>query len=72
MKSEEQVKRENPWVKVSVKKNGEVSVIGEGFNNPIEIIACLQLGIGILNQQMVEQSRLVVPGIPQRGPFPRG
>lgn len=66
------VERKEPWVKVSIKHNGEVTVTGEGWNNTIEIITALSTAVGVLQQQIANTARIMVPGVPPRiGPMGR-
>lgn len=65
--------KKDPWVKVSIKSNGEVTVVGEGFNNAIEIMTALSTGVEVLKQQLVNQARVLIPGMsPTIRPLNRG
>ena len=67
----QQDEKKEPWVKVTIKNTGEVTITGEGWNNEIEIITCLGSAIQAVQQQLVNKTRIMVPGV--RGPvgFPR-
>ncbi len=69
---QQQEERKEPWVKVTIRNTGEVAVTGEGFNNQIELLTCLSAAMQAIQQQLVNQTRILVPGT--RGPagFPRG
>lgn len=65
--------KKEPWVKVTIKSNGEVTVVGEGWNNAIELITALNTGSVAVQQQLTNNSKIMIPGIqfPRQGPIGR-
>jgi len=61
-----------PWVKVCIKPDGQVVISGEGWHNPIEIMTALSTAVAVLQQQMTQTARIIIPGtIPRMGPVGR-